>query len=343
VNANGIHKITIEGQTFEIHERVEATPQPHEPTRAAEQPVAPDAAKLGANWKHARDEMLAGQVPSADLLPDTAGNRHGLKRLADIHADETIPSAVRDEFMRDLALRLRAEQTAPQDLFGMLTKIVYSQEGSAKYQRKGTKIPNIAYVRDVLGGLRRMVALKALCQNGTLSPAFYERARADNPSLPEYAKLSWGNGAQEVVEMIKSGTIDFDPSRDLLPTAIIQGRGPGDSGWYFAGADADVSDVKSAQSQLAIGGVYLDGYVVMDLPPERALPDPATGHPGAARPTALDLTLDPLGKLNPDKSEPAGRTNPQSPGQVAAREVVMPPMPISAMTKRTYVRAGGGQ
>jgi hypothetical protein len=301
------------------------------------------ATKAEANWKRAREVMLASRVPAAELLPNTPGNHHGLQRLVDIHNDETIPSWVRDEFMRDLALRLRAMETPPEDLFEILGKIVYSQEGSAKYQRKGMKIPNIAYVRDVLGGLRRLTALRALCQKGMLSPEFYKRVRDRSDGLPEYDDLSWSNGAQAVVEMIKSGAIDFDPYRDLLPDGVIQGRGPGDSGWYFAGADADVSDVKTAQSQLAINGPYLDGYVVMDLPAELALPDPKTGHPGASRPTALDLTSDPLGKLNPDKSEPVGRTNPQSPGLLPAREVVMPPMTISVMSKRTYVHAGGSR
>lgn len=122
---------------------------------------------------------------------------------------------------------------------------------------------------------------------------------------------------------------------------MIEGRGQGDSGWYFAAADADVSDVRKAQSQLAIGGAYLDGYVVLDLPPEIALPDPARGRAGAARPTALDLTLDPLGKLNPDITEPVGKTNPQLPGQLPVREVVLSPVTLSTMSKRTYVRAGG--
>jgi hypothetical protein len=36
-----------------------------------------------------------------------------------------------------------------------------------------------------------------------------------------------------------------------------------------------------------------------------------------------------------------GRTNPQSPEQVPVWEVVLPPLPLSVMTKRTYVPAGG--
>jgi hypothetical protein len=296
----------------------------------------------GEGWDYARAEMIAGRVPAPESLPNTAGNKHGLQRLADIHADETIPASIREEFMHEFGERLRGLKEPPENLFNTLNEIVYSTEGRVKFQRKGTKISNVAYVRDVLGGLRRLVSLRALCQEGMISEAFYKRARAASTSeLPPYERLRWNNGAQEVVEMIKSGAVEFDPNRDMLPSAVIEGRAPGDSGWFFAGADADVSNVGQAQSQLAIGGAYLDGYVVLDLPAEMALPDPQTGHTGASRPTALDLTLDPLGKLNPDTSEPVGRTNPQTPGQVSAREVVLPPTPLSAMSKRTYVRAGG--
>jgi hypothetical protein len=292
--------------------------------------------------------MLAGHIPEPELLPATEGNKHGLQRLRDIYADETLPQVVREEFMRDFGEQLRRFEKPPEDLFDIMNKIVYSHEGQQKYQRKGVKIPNIAYVRDVLGGLRRCMALRALCKPGMLSPEFYARAQETTktlgrPDLPVYSALSWGNGAQAVVELVNSGAIDFVPERDLMATGIVEGRGEGDSGWFFAGADADVSDVPSAQSQLAIGGAYLQGYVVVDLPPELALPDPGSGHPGAARPTALDLTNDPLGKLNPNRSEPTGRTNPQTPGQRSVREVVMPPLPLAVMTKRTYVGPKGSK
>lgn len=192
------------------------------------------------------------------------------------------------------------------------------------------------------------MALRALCKPGMLSPEFYARAQEtalalNKPALPAYSALGWMNGAPEVVDLVGAGAIDFDPERDLIASGVVEGRGPGDSGWFFAGADADVSNVQSAQSQLAISGEYLKGYVVVDLPPELALPDPGTGHQGASRPTALDLTNDPLGKLNPDKSEPTGRTNPQTPGQSPVREVVMPPVTLAVMKKRTYVRPGGSK
>lgn len=314
--------------------------------KAAGPSDAPVVSDGDDKWQRALTEMLEGSVPAPGLLPDTKGNRDGLARLADIHADESIPPAVRQAFLQDFAIRLRTMDKPTENLASVLKDIVYSHDGGAKYQRKGTKIPNIEYVRDSLGGLRRLMSLRALCQRGTLSPEFYRRAmdvndKLGNAELPAYKDLSWMNGSQKVVELIKSGAIDFNPDRDLLPTGMIKGMNRGDSGWFFAGKDADVSDVRSAQSQLAIGGAYLDGYVVVDIPFDAALPNQRTGYQGASRPTALDLTLDPLGKVNPDKSEPVGRTNPQSPDQVSAREVVLPPIPLSMTTKRTYIRAGG--
>lgn len=44
----------------------------------------------------------------------------------------------------------------------------------------------------------------------------------------------------KVVELIKSGSIDFNPARDILPTGMIKDMNRGDSGWFFAGRDADV-------------------------------------------------------------------------------------------------------
>ena len=157
--------------------------------------------------------MLAGEVPSAELLPATEGNSQGLRRLRDIHNDSTIPQSVRDEFIHDFAEQIRSAEHPPEDLFGLMNKIVYSHEGRQKYQRKGTKITNLAYVRDVLGGLRRLVSLRAMCQRGMITPEFYQHARDMSPSpLPDYEKLDWMNGAQQVVELIKSGAIGFDPT-----------------------------------------------------------------------------------------------------------------------------------
>ena len=50
---------------------------------------------------------------------------------------------------------------------------------------------------------------------------------------------------------------------------------------------------------------------------------------GAARPTAIDLTVAPEGKLNPNLGERCGRTDPQSHGQVPVREVVLSPVPVA--------------
>ena len=62
------------------------------------------------------------------------------------------------------------------------------------------------------------------------------------------------------------------------------------------------------------------------------------GQGGTSRPTALDLTVAPEGKLNENSHEPFGRTDPQAPGQRPVREVVLPPLPPKDMIDIVYVR-----
>jgi hypothetical protein len=143
--------------------------------------------------------------------------------------------------------------------------------------------------------------------------------------------------AQKLAELVKAGKVPFNPISDVDGGAMIGDFPPGASGWFFAGADANTSNPADLQKQLAVGPEYADGYQIAELPPEMAAPhdkgDDKTGGGGASRPTALDLCLAPEGKPNPDADEPVGKTDPQKPGQAAVREVVMPPIPLSA-TKR---------
>jgi hypothetical protein len=88
--------------------------------------------------------------------------------------------------------------------------------------------------------------------------------------------------------------------------------------------------------QLAIGSEYPNGYLVLDLPSETAF------RLGAAKPTTLDLTNSIDGRLN-QAAEPFGRTRPRDPAHRPARELVVAPAPLSAMSKIEYVGAGGGR
>ena len=87
------------------------------------------------------------------------------------------------------------------------------------------------------------------------------------------------------------------------------------------------------RSRLAVGPEYEDGYLLVEVSNATAL-----AH-GAAKPTALDLTLSPLGRLNA-QNEPFGRTAPMEPGQVAVREIVLAPIAVSALHSKKIIRGG---
>lgn len=291
-------------------------------------------------WEEAKAQLAAGKIPPPKMLPPTKGNTDGLHRLRDIETDANLPPAVRGKFMTAFAGKIGSMKEPPENLFEVLKQIVHSDPDS--FLRKGTKLPSADYVKNTLGGLKRAISLKAACA-GMITQAFYERARkADKTLPPNVADINWGN-AQRLVELIKSGKVAFDPNSDMNGGAMIAGRAPGSSGWYFAGKDATAEAPKELQVQLAVGAEYADGYIMVELPPELAAPaaDHGGGHgagqQGGSRPTALDLCLAPEGKLNPDEAAPVGFTAPAAPGQAGLREVVMPPLPLSAMASRRFV------
>ncbi|MEO8550852.1 MAG: hypothetical protein ABI678_12790, partial [Kofleriaceae bacterium] len=290
------------------------------------------------HWPQARAALLADRVPKTGWLLDTKGNRDGVIRLGDIHRDTNLPATVRSEFLAELRNQTEGLASSPQDLFKMLKDLAHSSP--EKYLRKGPRIPDAEYVRDTLGGLQRAMSLKACAM--IVTPEFYMRA-SDVPGsgLPEHqGDLKWAN-AQVVVDLIRDGRVSFNPAADLRQDALVKGFMEGSSGWYFSGADAReaVGSPKELQIQLAVGTEYGDGYVILELNHEVAAPSDRNAA-GARRPTALDLTLAPEGKLNPNVDEPVGRTNPLRAGEKELREVVMPPIPLSQISKRTYIRGG---
>jgi hypothetical protein len=319
---HGTWKIRIDQRTVTVHEVAE-----------------PTSAKSD-HWSLAREALLADRIPNASWLPDTQSNRDGLVRLADIYRDPSLPASVRKDFLAELHAEIRAASSPRDDLFKVLNNIAHRSPD--KYLRKGPRIPDAEYVRNSLGGLQRAVSLKACTM--MVSASFYARAfeaaRAGGSLPRDQDKFVWSS-AQVIVDLIKSGRIEFDPMTDLKGDALIKGYLPGSSGWYFAATDAAsaIGSPADLQQQLAVGPEYADGYVILGLPHDLAAPLDRNA-PGARRPTALDLTLAPEGKLNAVVSEPVGRTNPQKAGQVAVREVVMPPVPLSQIPSRTYVPGG---
>ena len=247
--------------------------------------------------------------------------------------DQHLPVEVRTEFLGELRVRLGEGEVSTEKLFKMMQDI--AQKQPEKYLRQGMKVPSVEYVRREFGGLKRVISLRACYKMFT--EEFYRRAQDMDTTLPKtLAELDW-QVAPKVVKLIKSGRLAFDPKLHLRPDALIQGQEPGSSGWFFASSDAGTASPEVLRTQLAVGPEYANGYVVVELQARLAQPAP-DGQGGAARPTALDLTISPAGKLNENSYEPFGRTDPQAPGQQTVREVVLPPLPLKDMINVTYVK-----
>jgi hypothetical protein len=186
-----------------------------------------------------------------------------------------------------------------------------------------------------MGGLRRAVSLKSACATLANDEWYAEAARIDKRLPMPRSGFDWSVHGQLLADDVASGSVPLDPERDLNPKALVQGKGFGSSGWYFSGDDVGsaMSSPETITTQLAVGDEYRQGYFVVELPTEDAV------RFGAAKPTSLDLTNSIEGDLNRN-AEPFGRTKPTAPGQPPAREVVLPPVPVSAMSKVTFVRGG---
>jgi hypothetical protein len=307
-------------------------PQAASAPAGAAPPGGDEEQRLADAWPAVKAALKAGQPPQVNQLPPTAGNAAGVRRVNEINADENLPPDVRAAFFAELGTVVDAMDKPPTDLHGVLFNI--TRQSPDKYLRKGKKLPSADYAKNEMGGIRRALSLQWLVFNCT--DDFLRRASQADSSIPDMRNPSamWPL-AGKIVQLIKTGKLTFDPASDVNGGAMIQGRDAGSSGWYFAGKDVPEGmappDLRVA---LAVGPEYAQGYQIVELPPEMAAPNDK-GEGGASRPTALDLCLAPEGKLNPDQAEPFGRTDPSSlkPGQADAREVVMPPVALSA-TKR---------
>lgn len=278
---------------------------------------------------------LRGHIPATDQLPGTAGNAAGLRRLHDIVTDPHLPDAVRGKFMTELRTHIEGMKDPPQDLHAILKSIAYGNPDA--YLRKGLKGLTAQSANEEMGGLRRALSLKWLCANCT--DAFMKRAHEADRSIPPVrppVAQRWLL-ADKLVQLIKSGKLDFDPISDVDGAAMIGNFPTGASAWFFAGQDvAENLPPPALKTQLAVGDEYKEGYQIVELPHEMAAPN-EQGEGGAAKPTALDLCLAPEGKLNENLDEPFGRTSPTAPGQVPVREVVLAPIPLSAVKRGPLV------
>lgn len=323
-------------KVMEAHPNEPAGAQTAEPAKVevsahSEKRAPAGATHATAEWTAVRASIAQGHVPSESSLPATQGNRAGIMRLREIMVDGHIPTSVRAEFLRDVGAHLDSMNEPTNDLHADLKKIAYGSP--TKYLRKGARLGAADFKR--LGGLKRALSLKWLASKAT--PGLLARAnRLDKSIPPSLDGYTWPM-AQKVVDLIKSGQLEFDPIKDVDPGALVGNFPAGASGWYFAGSDvAEGIAPKDLTTQLAVGPEYNDGYQIAEVPEQLAV-SRATPEAGAFRPTALDLTSAVEGLLNPDHAEPHGRTNPQAAGQVPTREVVMAPLPLSELKREPLV------
>jgi hypothetical protein len=338
--------------------QVAATPDVAKgPPEAGKGSPGTDAAKeapAAQTWPQAKAMLMAGEVPPPDLLPGCGGVPEFAQRMRDIQADDTIPPEVRADFMAELRARVGAMEKPPENLFwDLLNKVVYGPGGPDRFQRKGKKLPSADWIKQNLGPLQRAVNLRGLLFNNTTKD-FWDRASELDKNIPDgagRAKADYFKIAPLLVQLVKTGKLPFSPDADLDGGSLIKGGREGASGWFFSGNDAGnaVDSPQALQTQLAVDPSYAEGYLIVEVPPEVAAPgeQQAAGGPDAAggkgqdtaarRPTALDLCLMPEGKLNENKEEPVGRTNPTKEGQKEVREVVLPPLPLSIMKRGPFV------
>ena len=309
------------------------------PATGGAPPGADPAAKRSADaWPHVKAQLMRGEAPQVNMMPLTPGNASGIRRLAEIHADTNLPADVRAEFFGALAAAVGAMKEPPTDLHWLMYEI--TKKAPDKFLRRGKKLP-ADHAKNEMGGLRRALSLQWLALNCT-DDVLMAANKVDH-SIPPTRDLAikqniWAIAGQ-IASLIKAGKLPFDPRAHVVASTEIRGQAPGSSGWYFAAKDVpDGLPPPELRIALAAGPEYAVGYEIVELPPELAAPNDK-GEGGASRPTALDLCLAPEGKLNPDQDEPCGRTDPgaMKPGQKDAREVVMPPVPLSSVKRGSLV------
>ncbi len=292
--------------------------------------ASPQQHAVAEIWR--RSETLVQAFPHLGKLTATAENLAGMQRLADLFDDAHLTPELRERFLTQAKAHVGAQQLPPQALHDELMKVAHAEPG--RFLRQGAR-PNAAELSS-MGGLKRAVSLKAVLFSLTTDD-WYAHAAHELKLPPDRAQLDWRFHGELLVEGYRAHRIGFDPANDLNPRALVQGRGTGSSGWYFSAADAGnaTSSPAMMMAKLAVGPEYAHGYLLLDLPLEVAIAN------GAARPTAIDLTLSPAGRLNPARKEHVGRTAPTQVGQKSVREVVVGPVPLAAVSEVQFVPGGG--
>jgi hypothetical protein len=287
---------------------------------------------LAALYKQSQE--LLEQFPHLGNLPATADNLAGLGRLADLFDDMHLPADVRERFLVDTRARLNGEALPPKELHQLLKSVAHGKPHV--YLRQGARTSSGELAK--MGTLKRAISLRVVL--GALTTDAWYAKNAAEAGVPELrSEFKFEVHADTLVEAFASGRISMNPGTDLNPSALIKGPSSGSSGWWFSGNDVGnaTSSAETMQSRLAVDAEYLQGYLLVELPREMV------ERVGAFRPTAIDLTVLPVGKLNPNATERVGRTVPVNPTRQGVREIVVPPVPLSSVTSMKLIPGGYAQ
>ena len=296
-------------------------------------------------WKGTTTLLAAGNVPPITDFLDTPSNTQGHVKLEKLMADPELGSgdllALRNQFMKELAARIKADPTS--DLNAVMESIANEKVGDTfVYKNKGRH----ATKTDVknMGGLVKGVSLQAGLANRIITEPYYakvkaqiEAARITTPGaypkvdLVSYDKLTFDK-AGPIAEYIADNTATLgDPSKFLDESKVIGGR-DGGSTWWMAKDDGKLTDAKAYQNSTAAYADYGVGTILLELPMELATE--------TMKVTAFDGMGQDLYKANPDVTAPTGLTAPDptnKTGAKPAREVILPPTPLSKIPTRSFI------
>lgn len=293
-------------------------------------------------------KLATGQVPRVVDLPNTVSNLKAHIVLEKIAADPLLQGPLADlkaAFLAEYAARLSVSPPET-DMLGRLKEILTSPEGTSKYLRKGPPMTDPDHVAE-LGGLYRVISLRALIANQLVTQDYYRRVVAASPDPKAFpaqiVDVAWKHAIELAKIINEHGLYPTTTAKDLNVDATVAGRGEGSSAWWNSGHDAmpkgaAKTNIPDLVASLAVASDYLEGCLMIELPalvaagklkPTNTKGDTFDGT--ARRPTALDAFIQDLFVANPDPNAPEGKTAPDpASGRPPVREAVVGPVPLGA-------------
>lgn len=310
-----------------------------------EKPPTPTDATTPEQWARAKEALLSGQVPNVLDLPQTPGNLEATVKLEKLARDGWANGSVEGKnlyqmFWAELGATLKTHGEPIEDLnLWMIEKVIKPKDlpGDSKYLFQGPRITKSEV--NSMGVIVRGVDFEGMLANKMVTQDYYRdtilpRARAEGLTVPDNIADVTFPQAVSMKHLVAASP----PTRDSLNPSAPIGR-PADTHWWASSQDVgvpkkpagtiDAGDyaAKVAAQNLKDGGMLftLDAAQLSD-----GVADMHGVRRFAHRPTVFDalwnVQFGPYGmggenwgKTTPDPASPA----------TPAREVVLPPVPVS--------------